>query len=68
MLFLGRLHEKKGCDLLIRAFHDLRDAAKDYQLVIAGPDNNGLAAKLRREAEQLGLAGRITWIDMVQRR
>jgi glycosyltransferase involved in cell wall biosynthesis len=65
MLFLGRLHEKKGCDLLIRAFHDLRDAAKDYQLVIAGPDNNGLAAKLRREAEQLGLAGRITWIDMV---
>ncbi|MDR5795309.1 glycosyltransferase [Caballeronia sp. LZ008] len=65
MLFLGRLHEKKGCDLLIRAFHDLRDAANDYQLVIAGPDNNGVAAKLRREAEQLGLARKITWIDMV---
>jgi glycosyltransferase involved in cell wall biosynthesis len=33
-LFLGRLHEKKGCDLLIEAFKALRDS---YQLVLAGP-------------------------------
>ncbi|MGF6879561.1 glycosyltransferase involved in cell wall biosynthesis [Paraburkholderia sp. MM5477-R1] len=65
ILFLGRIHEKKGCDLLIRSFHDLREAATDYQLVIAGPDNDGLAVKLRREADRLGLAGRITWLDMV---
>jgi glycosyltransferase involved in cell wall biosynthesis len=65
ILFLGRLHEKKGCDLLIRSFHEIQDAATDYQLVIAGPDNNGLAAKLRREADRLGLAGRVTWLDMV---
>jgi glycosyltransferase involved in cell wall biosynthesis len=65
VLFLGRIHEKKGCDLLIRAFHDLKDAGDDYQLVIAGPDNNGLAPKLRREAEQLGLGGRISWPGMV---
>ncbi|WP_250866398.1 glycosyltransferase [Caballeronia sp. INSB1] len=65
ILFLGRIHEKKGCDLLIRSFHDLKDARDDYQLVIAGPDNNGLAPKLRREAEQLGLGGRISWLDLV---
>lgn len=65
ILFLGRIHEKKGCDLLIRSFHDLKDAGGDYQLVIAGPDNSGLVAKLRREAEELGLAGRITWLDIV---
>ncbi|CAL8477667.1 glycosyltransferase [Caballeronia sp. S22] len=66
ILFLGRIHEKKGCDLLIRSFHEIKDAAADYRLVIAGPDNDGLAVKLRREAEQLGLSGRITWLDMVK--
>jgi glycosyltransferase involved in cell wall biosynthesis len=34
-LFLGRLHEKKGCDLLIKAFESLGE--KSSQLVIAGP-------------------------------
>ncbi len=66
ILFLGRLHEKKGCDLLIRAFHDLGNSTNDYRLVIAGPDNNGLAAKLRREAERLGISERMTWLDMVK--
>ncbi|WP_321798073.1 glycosyltransferase [Caballeronia sp. J97] len=65
IVFLGRIHEKKGCDLLVRSFHDLKEAGDDYQIVIAGPDNNGLVARLRREAEHLGLAGRITWPGMV---
>ena len=39
LLFLGRLHEKKGCDLLIRSFVDLRNsgAANPPMLVVAGP-------------------------------
>ena len=39
-LFLGRLHQKKGCDLLIEAFGALRNlpgAASSMQLVLAGP-------------------------------
>ena len=39
-LFLGRLHEKKGCDLLIEAFAALRnssDARSPMHLVLAGP-------------------------------
>jgi glycosyltransferase involved in cell wall biosynthesis len=39
-LFLGRLHEKKGCDLLIEAFAALRnssDASSPMHLVLAGP-------------------------------
>jgi glycosyltransferase involved in cell wall biosynthesis len=35
LLFLGRLHEKKGCDLLIRAFELL--GTRPWQLVMAGP-------------------------------
>ena len=40
LLFLGRLHEKKGCELLLEAFAGLRDSAPASQaldLVIAGP-------------------------------
>lgn len=39
-LFLGRLHEKKGCDLLIEAFAALRkspEADSAMHLVMAGP-------------------------------
>ncbi|MEY2495545.1 MAG: hypothetical protein QOJ45_2037 [Verrucomicrobiota bacterium] len=40
LLFLGRLHEKKGCDLLIEAFASIRTAAgadRSLHLVMAGP-------------------------------
>lgn len=40
LLFLGRLHEKKGCEELIRAFAAVRNAAPpvdDLHLVFAGP-------------------------------
>src|SRR5207249_5935375 len=40
LLFLGRLHEKKGCDLLIEAFSGLRNKNRDagsLYLVMAGP-------------------------------
>jgi glycosyltransferase involved in cell wall biosynthesis len=42
ILFLGRLHEKKGCDLLLRAFLNLleskpREIWRDLHLMIAGP-------------------------------
>jgi glycosyltransferase involved in cell wall biosynthesis len=39
-LFLGRLHEKKGCDILIEAFAAIRKSARDPEslhLVMAGP-------------------------------
>jgi glycosyltransferase involved in cell wall biosynthesis len=49
LLFLGRLHEKKGCDLLIQAFADIADPT--IHLVIAGPSGDrGYVARLERLA------------------
>lgn len=66
LLFMGRIHPKKGCDLLIDAF--ARTLANDPQwcLVIAGPDQIEWQAKLRQRAERLGIASRITWMGMVR--
>jgi glycosyltransferase involved in cell wall biosynthesis len=63
-LFMGRIHPKKGCDLLIEAFARVLAQDSDWHLVIAGPDQMGWQKKLNHQAEQLGLASRITWTGM----
>jgi glycosyltransferase involved in cell wall biosynthesis len=42
LLFLGRLHDKKGCDLLVRAFGEMqaKGRAEGMTLVMAGPPSS----------------------------
>ena len=61
LLFLGRIHIKKGCDLLLRAFAASAAADSSLHLVMAGPDPTGWAAALKDLALGLGMAERITW-------
>lgn len=63
-LFLGRIHEIKGCDLLIRGFAEVAEDC-DHLLVIAGPDQKGLVAEYKQSAVDLGVAERIVWTGMV---
>ena len=65
LLFLGRIHEKKGCDLLIQAFARTAAAVPELHLVIAGPDQDGMQAKLRHLAETLGIAARLHWPGLI---
>lgn len=65
LLFLARIHEKKGCDLLIEAFARVREIAPDVHLVMAGPDQVGMQAKLQSRAEQLGIAAWVHWPGMI---
>jgi glycosyltransferase involved in cell wall biosynthesis len=65
ILFLSRVHQKKGVDLLLRAFARHASEFPDFDLVIAGPDQVGLQAKLTRLATELGIAARVHWPGML---
>ncbi len=66
LLFLGRIHPKKGCDLLIEAFAGVRRFDPSLQLVVAGPDQVGMQPRLAGLAERLGVADAITWTGMIR--
>jgi glycosyltransferase involved in cell wall biosynthesis len=57
LLFLGRIHPKKGLPHLIEAWASLRrdGAARDWALLIAGPDQLGHAAEVSARVHALGL-------------
>lgn len=64
LLFLSRIHPKKGVDLLIRAFAQTY-GGQPHHLVIAGPDQVGWAQELKQLANQLNLQGRFHWTGML---
>lgn len=65
LLFLGRLHPKKGCDLLIKAFSRMCSSFP-YDLVLAGPDDAGWKSDLVCLANELGVSNRIHWPGMLK--
>lgn len=65
-LFLSRIHEKKGCDLLLKAFSHAANQDKTLHLVIAGPDHSGWVDTLKSQSVELGISERITWPGMLQ--
>ena len=66
LLFLGRIHPKKGVDLLLRAYAAVMRDAGDPLLVIAGPcADEAYRAGLQAEAAALGLTSRVHWLPML---
>jgi glycosyltransferase involved in cell wall biosynthesis len=65
-IFVGRIHPKKGCDLLIEAFHKGLSRNPDWHLLIVGPDQVGWQADLERLSDALDIKDRITWAGMLR--
>ena len=69
LLFLSRVHPKKGVELLIQAVASLNQqgqAPQQVEALIAGPGEADYVAQLRQLAESLGLERRIHFLGMVR--
>lgn len=64
LLYLSRIHRKKGCDLLIEAF--ARTALQEMHLVMAGPDEENWQPELEALASRFGVSERIHWIGSIR--
>lgn len=60
MLFLSRVHPKKGLLYLVQAWQAAAPRA-EWRLVIAGPDGGGHRAEVERATAQLGIADRVSF-------
>ncbi|MCL1926175.1 MAG: glycosyltransferase [Syntrophorhabdaceae bacterium] len=65
ILFLSRIHRKKGCDLLIESFARAAEGNPELRLVMAGPDQEGWQRKLEALSKKRGVEDRITWTGML---
>ncbi len=66
ILFLSRIHPKKGVELLLEAGAILRDRGQPVQLLIAGPGDSDYLQQLETLNEKLGLNGQSQFLGMVR--
>lgn len=70
ILFLGRVHVKKGPDLLFRALARVLEelptkSTEDIHLVMAGPNEHPYGRAMQRLVDRVGIRERVTWTGMV---
>lgn len=65
VLFLGRIHRKKGCDMLIHSFIRHASLDPDLHLVMAGPDQQGWQPELQALVAEAGLQSWVHWPGML---
>jgi glycosyltransferase involved in cell wall biosynthesis len=64
VLFLSRIHPKKGLPLLLEAWAKVRPDGWDLKIV--GPDEGGHRKELEKQAAALGLADVVSFLDAVR--
>ena len=65
LLYLSRIHPKKGCDLLLTAFSKVAAAHPNLHLVMAGPGEARYVDLLKQQALKQGVADRVTFTGML---
>jgi glycosyltransferase involved in cell wall biosynthesis len=66
VLFLGRIHFKKGLDLLVNAWRSIAGDFPAAQLVLAGPNCEGTQEELERAICGSSLQSRVTFTGMLR--
>ncbi len=66
VLFLGRLHPKKGLALLCKSWSKVCTGYPEAHLVIAGPDSAGQQQSLQQLVAESGMASRVTFAGMLR--
>lgn len=65
ILFLSRIHVKKGIELLLEAVAQLKEELKDYQVLIAGEGDETYIKTLKAKAQALNISEQIQLIGGV---
>jgi glycosyltransferase involved in cell wall biosynthesis len=65
ILFLSRIHYKKGLEILLDAYKKVLDKTDEAFLVIAGPDNEGYKSILEKKIESLHLNDKVLFTGLV---
>lgn len=65
LLFLSRVHVKKGIELLINAVAELKDELQDYRVLIAGEGNSNYIAELKALSNKNGVDGIVKFVGGV---
>jgi glycosyltransferase involved in cell wall biosynthesis len=66
ILFLSRLHPKKGLDLLLAAFARLRAQNSDVALVLGGAGDEKFVEGLHLQARSLGVESDVVWAGFLE--
>ncbi len=69
MLFAGRLVRRKGLDILLKAFSQIKDEFSDLHLIIAGESKgqlDGIESSIRDMCLELELNNRINFVGLIQ--
>jgi glycosyltransferase involved in cell wall biosynthesis len=61
ILFLSRIHPKKGVELLLEAFHRIHPEHPSAIVVIAGEGEPGYVSILKRKADEMKIAKYVIW-------
>jgi len=65
LLFLSRMHPKKGVSELIAAWRGVERQLPDWHLILAGPDLDGYGVSARNKVTELGINHRVTFTGML---
>lgn len=65
ILYLSRVHEKKGIELLLKVAFSLRNDLQDYEIIIAGEGEQEYIQGLKQQIKQMGIENIVNFVGGV---